>query len=411
MLIICLVKGVPAKTTQVVTVSGVLRREEMDLVLNPHDAKAVEAAYYIKRVVGGKMIALSMGPEPKIAPIMNDLLEPRESSFYVPRISFSGFDERIILSDRRMAGADTWATSYTLACGIRKLLSNHVKAAEKLIEVVRNGSKDDVLSTASQLHSENIIPNYIYSRLPTIKQSLIQLYVEEKITKDELLSELENYKKSVIEKFIVVAGMKTSDGETGNTGPQTAEALSQMLGFLIPSVAFVRDFEINPDGDYLIATRKIGNIMQKLRIKVPCVLTIDAHYEPRVPPANNQFKVRKNNYSSKLKKTIIWNADDIEADPSKLGFYGSPTIVGPGYEIGKPPVQKFVGETLTFKRDVPTIEWNGKKYGPFRKGDITNTIPEDLLRKLREENIVDVFTLEELVDEVFEGLKVVARAV
>jgi electron transfer flavoprotein alpha/beta subunit len=52
MLIICLLKGVPAKTTQVVTVSGVLKREEMELVLNPHDVKVLEAAYYVKRDYG-----------------------------------------------------------------------------------------------------------------------------------------------------------------------------------------------------------------------------------------------------------------------------------------------------------------------------------------------------------------------
>lgn len=36
-------KGVPARTTQVVEVGGVLNLEAMDIVLNPHDAKANEA--------------------------------------------------------------------------------------------------------------------------------------------------------------------------------------------------------------------------------------------------------------------------------------------------------------------------------------------------------------------------------
>ncbi|MEM4190136.1 MAG: hypothetical protein QW544_06460, partial [Candidatus Caldarchaeum sp.] len=176
MLIICLVKGVPARTTQVVSVSGVLRREEMDLVLNPHDAKAIEAAHYVKKMVGGKVVAISMGPEPKILPIMNDLTEPKEESFYVPRVSFDGFDERIILSDRRMAGADTWATSYTLACGINRYIKNHFEAVDKLIEAVKNSTAEDVASLAERLYVENLLPNYIYSKLPTVRQTLVEKY-------------------------------------------------------------------------------------------------------------------------------------------------------------------------------------------------------------------------------------------
>ncbi len=43
MLVIAPLKGVPARTTQVVEVGGVLNMEAMDIVLNPHGAKANEA--------------------------------------------------------------------------------------------------------------------------------------------------------------------------------------------------------------------------------------------------------------------------------------------------------------------------------------------------------------------------------
>ncbi|MEM4574119.1 MAG: hypothetical protein QXF45_06245 [Candidatus Caldarchaeum sp.] len=410
MLIICLFKGVPAKTTQVVTVSGVLRREEMELVLNPYDVKAIEAAYYIKKSVGGKIVGITMGPEPKIIPITNDLVEPVEESRFVPRISFEGFDERIILSDRRMAGADTWATSYTLACGINKYLKTHNEAADKLIQTVQNDSVEKVVAVAEELYENNLIPHIIYSKLSSVKDSLIKQYAAGKIDKQTLLSELEKYKKR-LSKFIILAGMKTSDGETGNTGPQTAEALSEMIGKLIPSIAFTRDFEISPDLEYVIAERKIGNILQKVRVSIPCLLTIDHHYEPRVPLANNQKQVRANNFPQKVRKTFVWNADFIEADPSKIGFYGSPTIVGPGYEIAKPPTQKFVGETLVFKTDHEKISWNDKTYGPFKKGDTVNNLPEELVKDLVARNVVGVFTLQDLVEELFGGLKVVVGAV
>ena len=80
MLIISLLKGVPAKTTKVVTVGGVLKREEMDIVMNPHDMKAIEAADFVKRRIGGKTIALSMGPDIKLAPLVQPLHEPRHPS-------------------------------------------------------------------------------------------------------------------------------------------------------------------------------------------------------------------------------------------------------------------------------------------------------------------------------------------
>ncbi|MDG7028278.1 MAG: electron transfer flavoprotein subunit beta, partial [Nitrososphaerota archaeon] len=73
MLVIVLTKGVPARTTQAAQVGGVLNREAMELVLNPHDAKAVEAADYVKRRVGGKTVALSMGPDTKLVPLMKPL--------------------------------------------------------------------------------------------------------------------------------------------------------------------------------------------------------------------------------------------------------------------------------------------------------------------------------------------------
>ncbi|MEM2967107.1 MAG: hypothetical protein QW269_00845 [Candidatus Caldarchaeum sp.] len=410
MLIVCLVKGVPAKTTSVVTVSGVLRREEMDLVLNPHDGKAIEAAHYVKQTVGGKTIGVCMGPEPKIMPVMKDLAQPVEESFYVPRISFTGFDERVILSDRRMAGADTWATSYTLACGIKKIVENHLEAVDKLVEVVKKNDVDLVRETAEKLYRENLLPNYIFSKLPTVKDTLVNRFSQGRLSVEGFILELEKYRREV-NKFIILTGMKTSDGETGNTGPQTAEALSSMLGTLIPSIAFVRDFEVSPDSGNVIAVRKVGSVLQKLRTTFPCLLTIDSHYEPRVPAANLQKNARLKNYAGRVAEVRVWNAEYIKADPSKLGLMGSPTIVGPGYEVGKPPTQKFVDETLVFKRDVEKFQHNGKTYGPFSKGDLASSLPEDLLNKFKHEGVVGIFSLDDLVEEIFGGLRIVARAV
>jgi hypothetical protein len=79
--------------------------------------------------------------------------------------------------------------------------------------------------------------------------------------------------------------------------------------------------------------------------------------------------------------------------------------------LGSPPVQKFVGESLVFKRNVEKFEWNGKSYGPFNRGDTVNNLPEEIIKRLKEEQAIGVFTLEDLFEEVFGGLRVVARAV
>ena len=411
MLIITMIKGVPARTTGVITVSGVLRREEMDLVMNPHDSKALQAAHYVRQAIGGKIVAVSMGPEPKIVPIMQDLYEPNQESKYVPRMPIYGVDENIVLSDRRMAGADTLATAYALSAGIKKIIDIHAEAVNSLINLVKSdASATEIEKKAEELYRENLIPNKIYSTLPTIKDSAVKLFVEGSISREELLNKLEEALNDVYN-FIILAGMKTSDGETGNTGPQTAEGLGELLGKLIPHVAFVRDFEIFPDERIIVASRRVGNLVQKLRIPLPCLLTIHTEYTPRIPPAGYQKKAKRNGYRGQVRKVKVWDADYIGADPSRLGFAGSPTIVGPGMEIGKPPVQKIVGESLVFEQDVEEFEWRGSKYGPFKKGDLVQNLPEELVKDLREKNIVGVFTLKHLLDELFGGVRLVARAV
>ena len=89
------------------TVRGVVDRSSAPLEINPFDLNALEAAVQIKEKLGGEITAISMAP-PMAEPVLKDAIA-------------RGADRAILLTDKRFAGADTLATSYTLASAIKKL--------------------------------------------------------------------------------------------------------------------------------------------------------------------------------------------------------------------------------------------------------------------------------------------------
>jgi len=145
----------------------------------------------------------------------------------------------------------------------------------------------------------------------------------------------------------------------------------------------------------------IGYLSQKLEMQLPCVLTISPDYRPREPLASAQQEVRYNSFRGKVLQPFKWTAVDLGADPKRLGLAGSPTIVGTGIEVGKPPVQKAVGTSLVFLSDYGQSEFDGKKYGPYSQGDLAIELPEPLLSKFRSDGLVGVFSYDALAGELF----------
>jgi len=391
MLIIALLKGVPARTTKVVTVGGVLRREEMDIVLNPHDSKAVEAADFVRRRVGGKTVALSMGPDIKLSPLIKPLY----------RAEVFGVDEAFILSDRKMAGADTLATSYAVSLGVRKLLERYTKPVDELVSMLKGGSASaEVVAKAKDLYNQNLIPNKVYSELPSVRDSIVQQLSEGKVSREDaarLLAEV----KDGYSQFLIVSGIKTTDGETGSVGPQVAESLSEAMGVDFPHLTYVEDFDIDPGTFVVEAERKIGRLVQKVELHCPALLTISPEYDPRPPDPTNQVSVRGNNFKGKTVTPMKWTADDLSADPTRLGLAGSPTIVGPGIDIGKPPVQKIVGKSIVFLKRVERFSSGGADFGPFDVGDLAEALPEPVFADMKAKGLIGTFTFDLFEKEVF----------
>jgi electron transfer flavoprotein beta subunit len=75
--------------------------------LNPFDLPALEAALQLKAERGGRVCVLSMGP-PSSEVVMAEALA-------------MGADRAVLVCDPALAGADTLATSTTLAAAVRKL--------------------------------------------------------------------------------------------------------------------------------------------------------------------------------------------------------------------------------------------------------------------------------------------------
>jgi electron transfer flavoprotein beta subunit len=84
-----------------------LERQKTRSEINPPDMNAMEMALGLKDLHGGRVTILSMGP-----PFFESHL----------RVTLAmGADHLCLLSDSRFAGADTLATTYTLAQAVRRL--------------------------------------------------------------------------------------------------------------------------------------------------------------------------------------------------------------------------------------------------------------------------------------------------
>jgi len=106
-IIVCIKQVPDARQVKLDPETHTLIRTGVESIINPYDMYALEEGLRIKERRGGAVTVLTMGP-----PQAEDAL--REAVSY-------GADEAVLLSDRAFAGADTWATTYTLARGIEKI--------------------------------------------------------------------------------------------------------------------------------------------------------------------------------------------------------------------------------------------------------------------------------------------------
>ncbi len=107
-IIVCIKQTPATANIQIDPKTGTLKREGMAAAINPFDEYAIEEAVRIKEKLPGTTVSVvTMGP-PQAEDALRDAIA-------------RGCDEAFHVTDRAFAGADTWATSYTLQMSIRKI--------------------------------------------------------------------------------------------------------------------------------------------------------------------------------------------------------------------------------------------------------------------------------------------------
>ena len=122
--------------------TGTLIREGVPSIINPDDKAGLEAALRLKDSMGAKVSVISMGP-PQADLALREALA-------------MGADEAILVTDRAFGGADTWATSSTLASAIRKLPFD-------LIITGRQAIDGDTAQVGPQIAEHLHLPNISYA--------------------------------------------------------------------------------------------------------------------------------------------------------------------------------------------------------------------------------------------------------
>ncbi len=149
-IIVC-IKQVPNTTdVKIDPIKNTLIREGVESIINPFDTYAIEEAVRLKERFGGKVTVVTMGP-------------PQADAALKEALSL-GCDEAILVSDRKFAGSDTWATSYTLSCAIKKI------GAFDIILCGKQASDGDTAQVGPGISTHLDIPQVTYvKRIEEIK--------------------------------------------------------------------------------------------------------------------------------------------------------------------------------------------------------------------------------------------------
>lgn len=151
--------------------TNTLVREGILSILNPNDRNAIEIALNLKEKYTAEVITLSMGP-PQAEEILRETLA-------------MGADKAYLLTDRAFAGADTLATSYTLALAIKKILKESDSKEKYLVICGAQAVDGDTGQVPPELAEELEIPQVAYVLNVELKEN--KLIAERKFRAVEIV--------------------------------------------------------------------------------------------------------------------------------------------------------------------------------------------------------------------------------
>jgi len=265
--LIVLAKQVPDThnvTVDAMKADGTVNRGALPAIFNPEDLNALEMALEIKDQIDATVTVMTMGP-PRAANILREAM-------------YMGADSGILITDRHFAGADTLATSYTLALGIEKV------GDVSLILCGRQAIDGDTAQIGPQVAG---------------KLGINQLtYVEEVVSVD---------KKSITLK------------RTLGSARETVKTSLPLLITVTSSANHPRTFGAKRLMKYKKARTSIEAEQEVKRSSTTGEYGMDILMD--------EIEQKKKSLKSKGLFLETWSADDVGADHEQIGLPGSPTKV------------------------------------------------------------------------------------
>ncbi len=153
-IIVC-IKQVPASSNvKVNPETGVLVRDGIESKMNPYDLYALETALSLKSSPDDQVIAVTMGPGAAQSVLMEAI--------------YMGVDRGVLISDRRFAGADVLATSYTLSSAIRSL------GSYDLVICGKQTTDGDTAQVGAEIAEFLGLPHYSNVSNPSVSDGKVQ---------------------------------------------------------------------------------------------------------------------------------------------------------------------------------------------------------------------------------------------
>lgn len=148
-IVVC-IKQVPDTTeVKLDPVKNTLIRDGVPSIINPDDKAGIELALQIKETVeGSRITVVSMGP-PQAEAALREALA-------------MGCDEAVLISDRAFGGADTWATSSTIAGALKNINYDIIIAGRQAID-------GDTAQVGPQIAEHLQIPQVSYCEKLTVE--------------------------------------------------------------------------------------------------------------------------------------------------------------------------------------------------------------------------------------------------